>query len=86
MFSFKSVGWSIALHGSVLTFSRSGISTIHSRSVCIDVPGKQILTTFMFILKILSGEEFLEGMIKLVEPLSDEVIRNQPERWVALQK
>ena len=36
--------------------------------------------------KILSGDGFLEGMIKLVEPLSDEVIRNQPERWVALQR
>jgi len=27
--------------------------------------------------KVLSGEQFLNGMIKLVEPLSEEVIRNQ---------
>jgi hypothetical protein len=41
-----------------------------------------------FILQLLSKEEFLEGMIGLVVPLSDEVIRNQPqaELWVALQK
>ena len=34
--------------------------------------------------QVLSGEEFLNGMIRLVEPLSDEVTRNQ--RWVTLQK
>jgi hypothetical protein len=44
----------------------------------------------MFISQLLSGERFLEGMIRLVEPLSGEV-RNQPqversERWVASQK
>lgn len=38
----------------------------------------------MFILQILSGEEFFKGMMGLVEPLSEEVIQNQ--RWVALQK
>jgi hypothetical protein len=89
VFSFRSIGWSIALHASVMTFSRSGILTIHSRSVCqcIDILGKQ---TLMFILQLLSKEEFLEGMVELVEPLSDEAIRNLPQaqRWVtvALQK
>ena len=37
--------------------------------------------------QILSGEEFLKGMMGLVEPLSEEVIQNQQnQRWVALQK
>ena len=35
------------------------------------------------IFQILSGEEFFKGMMKLVEPLSAEVIRNQP--WVELE-
>ena len=30
----------------------------------------------MFILQVLSGEEYFKGMIGLVEPLSDDVIRN----------
>jgi len=41
-------------------------------------------------LKLLSGEGFFKGMIRLVEPLFNEVIqvRNylQAERWVALQR
>ena len=45
------------------------------------------MKTLTFVsLKILYGEGFLDGMIRLVEPLSDEVIQNQTDRWVALQK
>ena len=38
----------------------------------------------MFILQVLSREEFYKGVIGLVEPLSKGVIQNQ--LWVALQK
>ena len=63
------------------TFSRYGIFTIHPRSVRVDIGKRTYLT---FILQVLSGEEFFKGMIGLVEPLSDEGIRNQ--RWVIFQK
>ena len=56
----------------------------------IDIPRK-LERTLTFIFQVLSGEEFRNGMIELVEPLAavsrsdEEVIRNQ--RWVvALQK
>jgi hypothetical protein len=42
---------------------------------CLSKPHE---TTLMFIPQLLSGAEFLEGMIKLVEPLHDaQVIQDQ---------
>ena len=65
---FKGTHWSIALSASVTTFSKSGISTIHSRSVRTWRPAER---RFTFTLQLLSGEEFLKRIIGLVEPLGD---------------
>jgi hypothetical protein len=60
MFCFKDIVWSTALHASMMTFLTKkkdlGILTIHPRSVCIDILGKNEHVTF--ILQILSGEEY----------------------------
>ena len=43
VFFFEGIGWSIALDASMMTFSRSGILTIHPRSVCIDILGNEVI-------------------------------------------
>ena len=90
MFSLRGIRWSIAFLFSVMTFSRSGIFTIQRRSVCIEYYSHPRNRALPMILQVLSGGEFKERMMELVEPLAavsrsdEEVIRNQ--RWVGLQK